>query len=212
MKKLFLWGSVAAGIILLLLILVKISDTDSNTDTTLDTPISANEHIKGNPDARLTLVEYSDFQCPACSGAAQMIKQLGKDFEQDIKIVYRHFPLQQIHDQAELAAYAAEAAGNQGNFWDMHDVLFNTQPQWSGNPEAQLFFIQLAESIGLEKEQFIQDMDSAKVKATVDANYKSGMTAKIPGTPTFFLNGQIIQTPRSYDAFKTLIKETLENS
>ncbi|PIT86441.1 MAG: disulfide bond formation protein DsbA [Candidatus Magasanikbacteria bacterium CG10_big_fil_rev_8_21_14_0_10_43_6] len=213
MKQIILWVAIIGGLILMVVALAHVgTKTSTGPAATLETPVADDEHTKGNPNAPLTLVEYSDFQCPACASMYPIIKQLSTTFPDDLKVVYRHFPLRQIHAQAQLAAEAAEAAGEQNKFWEMHDLLFNTQREWSDNPDARDIFIELAASLGLDEDQFITDMNSKKTKNTISDHYASGASANIPGTPSLFLNGTLIQNPGTYDGFKTLIEDALANS
>ncbi len=206
MQKILLWGSVVLGLILMIWGLAKFGTTSTpGVAGSLTGEIEIDPHRKGNPDAKITLVEYSDFQCPACAATYPILSQLAKDFPNDVQIIYRHFPLRQIHPNAQLAAQAAEAAALQGKFWDMHDVLFNTQVQWASEPNPTDFFVQLASSIGLNTETFQNDLTSSDVKDAVNEDYASGTAVNIPGTPTIFLNGKQIPNPRSYDEFQATI-------
>lgn len=177
-----------------------------NTDPALmlGSVISSNDQLKGNPEARLTLVEYSDFQCPACGAYFPLVKQLSEEFGAQLRLIYRHFPLQQ-HPHAELAARAAEAAGKQGQFWEMHDLIFENQSSWSNLRNAESVFEEYAESLGLNLEQYRIDVDSKEVKEKVKEDYLSGLRSGVNSTPTFFLNGVQIQNPRSYDEFRNII-------
>ncbi|MBI5913558.1 DsbA family protein [Candidatus Azambacteria bacterium] len=170
--------------------------------------IAENDTVKGARDAKTVLIEYSDFQCPACAAYQPLVKQLAQDFEGKIAVVYRHFPLPQ-HKHAKLAAYASEAAGKQGKFWEMHDMIFETQKEWSSKNDARDTFIGYAEKIGLDRAQFIADIDSQEISEKVDAQYKSGTRAKVNGTPTFYVNGEKLDTPRTYDDLKTVIEEAI---
>lgn len=170
--------------------------------------LAENDHVKGVRDAKTILVEYSDFQCPACAAYQPLVKQLAQDFEGKIAIVYRHFPLLQ-HKHAKLAAYASEAADKQGKFWEMHDMIFETQKEWSSKSDARDIFIGYADKLGLDRAQFIADIDSKANAEKVDMQYKSGIKAKVTGTPTFYLNGKKLDTPRTYDDFKTAIGKAI---
>jgi len=211
MKKNLLWPAVIIGVVVVVVLLATFaSDTPGEGENTLTAPVTSDEHMKGNPDATITLVEYSDFQCPACSSAYPIVKQLSETFPDELRVVYRHYPLRSIHPQAQLAAQASEAAAMQGKFWDMHDALFNTQTTWANSPDAETFFAQLAESIGLDVDQFKTDMNSKDALAAVNEDAKSGNSANIPGTPTFFLQGNYIQNPGTLDGFKILIDEKIQ--
>lgn len=170
--------------------------------------LSEGDHVKGVRDAKTILIEYSDFQCPACAAYQPMVKQIAQDFEGKIAIAYRHFPLQQ-HKHARSAAYAAEAADNQGKFWEMHDMIFETQKEWSSQNDTRDIFIGYAEKLGLDRAQFVADIDSKEIAEKVNEQYDSGRKAKVDGTPMFFLNGKKLATPRSYEDLKAMIEETI---
>jgi|SRR3990167_261600 len=171
--------------------------------------VSASDWVKGNRNAKVTLIGYSDFQCPACGAYYSMTKQLIEEFGENIAFVYRHFPLRQIHKNAELAAQAAEAAGKQNKFWEMHDMIFENQKEWSNERNAKEFFMSYAETLSLNKDQFIVDFDSREIKNKISADYQSGLRFNVNATPTFFLNGEKLQNPRNYEDFKSLIQGTV---
>jgi len=164
------------------------------------------DQVKGSTEASITIVEYSDFQCPACAAYYPIVKQLTSEYGDRVKFVYRHFPLSQIHANAERAAHAAEAAGIQGKFWEMHDMLFENQKVWAESSNPDELFIGYAVSLGIDQGVFEKALDSKEVKEKVTKDYLSGMRARINGTPTFFLNSKQIQNPRNYDEFKALIE------
>lgn len=165
-----------------------------------------NDWIKGVPlkDTKVTLIEYSDFQCPACGAYYPMVKQLGQEFK-NISIVYRHFPLPQ-HANARPAAQAAEAAGQQGKFWEMHNLLFDNQPTWARSTSVEEIFTAYAQTLGLDIEKFQTDFNSSKTKTKIETDYQSGTNA-INGTPTFFLNDKKIQNPQNYDELRSIIQQ-----
>ena len=166
----------------------------------------ASDWVKGAPlkDAKVTLIEYSDFQCPACAVYYPMVKQLGQEFK-NVSIVYRHFPLSQ-HANARVAAQASEAAGQQGKFWEMHDMLFDNQNSWAGSTSAEQTFTAYAQTLGLEMEKFKTDYNSSETKTKIQADYQSGVS-EIDGTPTFFLNNKKIKNPQSYADFRSIIQQ-----
>ncbi len=211
-KSIVLWGSVIVGIVAIVFLLAKFGDgtaTTGTSSTSLKTPISENDHTKGSENPKVTIVEYSDFQCPACAATYPLIKQLVQTFEDDVQFVYRHFPLSTIHQHAELSAKASEAAAAQGKFWEMHDILFNTQAEWSVLPDPTEFFVTLASSIGLDETQFRSDLANEEIKKRVDLSAGDASAMRLPGTPSFFVNGSIITNPSSYIAFKALIEAEL---
>ncbi len=174
------------------------------TDWIKGAPLQGDGQQVGDTKSQVTLIEYSDFQCPACGAYYPLVKQLVKDFP-NLAVVYRHFPLQQ-HGNARIAAQAAEAAGMQGKFWEMHDLLFDGQRFWSEEKNAKDIFNTYAEKLGLNLEKFKADFDSSEVKNNIEADVQSG-TAQIDGTPTFFLNNQKIQNPQSYEQFRGIIQQ-----
>lgn len=170
------------------------------------------EWTKGNSEAEVVLVEYSDFECPACAFYYPLTKQLAEEFEDDILFVYRHFPLRQIHRNAEDAAVAAEAAGNQGMFWEMHDILFDKQEEWEEQGNADELFVSYAEELELDMEQFERDFEDRDLLQKVRQDYASGTKAGVNGTPSFFLNGEKIQNPNGYEELRDLVTEALQNN
>ncbi len=190
--------------------LIKLSGGTSPVQTgVLAVEVSDTDWSKGNSDAVVTLVEYSDFQCPACGTFFPILKQVHEDYEDQLKFVYRHFPLKQIHPNAEAAARAAEAAGLQGKFWEMHDLLFEDQTVWSDQGNVDETFEQYASNLGLDVEKFKNDFDSNAVKGAVDDDVEGGFSSGINATPTFFINGQKVPIPRSYDEFINNIIEAI---
>ncbi len=161
------------------------------------------------PGVGTVLIEYSDFQCPACGVYYPIIKALQQEFGESIVFVYRHFPLRQIHANADLAARSAEAAGKQGKFWEMHDMIFENQKDWASQSNAKKSMIEYAQSLNLDAERFKTDLDSKEVKEKVNNDYLSGIQAKVNAVPTFFLNGTKLQNPESYEEFKKLLEEAI---
>ncbi len=171
--------------------------------------IDARDNVKGDPQAKVVITEYSDFQCPACAFYAPLIKQVLEAYPQDVAVVYRHFPLKQIHFKAEAAARAAQAAAKQGKFWEMHDKLFEQQEAWAQSAKSQQLFAQYAEAIGLNRDQFASDLKSKEVKSRVQRDYLHALSLQVNSTPTLYVNGEKIENPSSVEAFKTLIDPLL---
>jgi len=204
------WGIsalVLGGMVFGMVKIASRNSPDNKQPLSLASAVIGSDWIKGNKEAKIVITEYSDFQCPACASYYGVVKQIHKDFGDNLAIVYRHFPLRQIHANAEIAALSAEAAGKQGKFWEMHDMIFENQKKWEGEKNAGEIFIKYGEDLGLNIEKFKQDLDSKEVKDKVEADYQSGIKAGVNHTPTFFLNGAEIQNPRSYEEFKNIINE-----
>ena len=154
--------------------------------------------VKGGADAGLVLVEYSDFQCPACASFTPVLQRLEKAFPDQLRVVFRHFPLTSIHDKAVLAAEAAEAAGAQGKFWEMHDMLFARQRDWTtkSRDEAIATFIGYARDLGLDVGRFSGELKEGKYRQLVEKRRDEARSLGLPGTPTVFINGQYLDPRR----------------
>lgn len=167
------------------------------------------DNIKGNPEAKVVLMEYSDFQCPACRSYYPVLRQVVQEFGDRIAFVYRHFPLTGIHANAEFAARAAEAAGEQGKFWEMHDLLFEKQAEWSNSGNVIGIFESYATLLDLDMDKFRIDWRSKEIKNFVSAHKVHSLKSGLQGTPSFFINGKQIQSPDSIEQFRKIILESL---
>jgi protein-disulfide isomerase len=146
-------------------------------------PVSERDHTRGPSTAPVTLLEYGDFECPYCGKAYYIVKELERIFGDDLRVVFRNFPLTTPHPHAEAAAEAAEAAGAQGKFWEMHDQLFKNQRALE---DENLF--EYARLIGLDTSSFVRDMTEQRFARRVREDFMSGVRSGVNGTPTFFLN------------------------
>lgn len=176
--------------------------SDNQSVKTVD--LSASDWVRGNRQAKLILLEYGDFQCPACGSYYLILKELEKQYGDKLGVAFRHFPLP-FHKNAQAAALAAEAAGNQGKFFEMHDLLYENQSEWSESDQARSIFTSFATSLGLDLKQFSSDLDSKEVAAKIEQSYRSGIDLGVQGTPTFFLNGKLLENPRSLGEFKNVL-------
>lgn len=129
--------------------------------------VSKTDHVQGNDNADLTIVEYGDYQCPYCGAAYPVLKELMKEFKGQVKFVFRNFPLSEMHPYARPAAIAAEAADLQGKFWEMHDVIYENQQSLN-----ESFLFQLAEKIGLNLSQFKEDIQKTELEKKVDSDFE----------------------------------------
>ncbi len=150
----------------------------------LKPPVNEKDHSEGNAEASIELVEYGDYQCPHCGAAYPVIKKIQETYGSQIRFVFRHFPLSEIHPYAVPAAIATEAAGMQHKFWEMHDIIFKHQASLD-DPGIQ----KMAASIGLDMEVFKSDLELEILQAKVEADFESGIRSGVNGTPSFFLNG-----------------------
>lgn len=181
-------------------------------DSSLDhTKVYETDWLKGDAKASVVLFEYGDFQCPACASYFPLVQKLTSDYSKEILVVYRHYPLRRIHRNAQIASQAAEAAGRQGKFWEMHDMLFENQSSWSSHPRAKNAFTEFAERLGLDKALFEGDLESREVKEKVSRDFALATQAGVNSTPTFVLNGAVIQNPTSYELFQAIIEAAISN-
>ncbi len=171
--------------------------------------ISNDEHSKGNPAARVVLIEYLDFECNVCGTYYPLMKDIVEEFGEEVLIVNRYFPLIG-HKNAMNAALAVEAASRQGKYFEMHDLLFEQQTAWGGKQFSdRSLFEQYAEEIDLDMEQYRKDIDSPEIRERVQRDLDSGQKLGVNSTPTFFLAGERIPNPRTLEDFRTLIKAAL---
>ena len=200
------------GTFLLLFGVYRLINQPVTTDFPQTKQLKTSDHIKWLPDKKNILVEYSDFQCPSCKSAHDFLKTVeasgSADFDitKKVTFVYRYFPLYQIHDKAKISAYVAEAAGIQGKFWEMSDLLFDNQQSWSASNDPQKeYFLNYAKELKLNIDQFKNDLNSAVVKDRVNSDLKEAEQIGVDSTPTFFLNGQKVDV-NSYQELITKLK------
>jgi len=175
-----------------------------NSNQTIDqnTVLANATHTIGDQNAPLNVVEFGDFQCPACAQAEPILKKvLGQNGEK-IYFVFRHYPLS-THKNARIAAQAAETAGIQGKFWEMHDLIYENQKEWSDSGDAEEIFFRYAEQIGLDKSKFKDDID--KTTTTINDDYALGNKVGVKSTPTFFINGKKYSGVVSEATFQQLL-------
>lgn len=199
------WIIIAAIVVIFGGILLFNGD-DSDTQTN---GANATNHVMGQNSKGVVLLEYGDYECAFCGQYYPLVKQVVEKYQSDIAFQFRNLPLQQNHKNAFVAARAAEAAGLQDKFWEMHDLLFQNQSAWASASNAQPVFEQYATRLGLDLQKFKADFGSSRVNDIVNADIaefkKTGQPMK---TPTFFLNGQLIE-PKSLDDFSRLIDEAI---
>ena len=159
--------------------------------------------VRGPESAKVTIVEFADFQCPFCTRVNSTLTQIREQYPKDVKLVFKHLPLR-IHPQAPGAHAAAEAAHRQGKFWEMHDKIFGNQGDLA--PET---FVSYAGQIGLDVDAFKKDVGSDDVKKRLDADTREAQTLGVSGTPAFFINGKYLAGAQPFEAFKQRIDEEL---
>lgn len=206
---------VILGVVILALggIFVISSKNSPSSGNTGGTGTVSNHSVGGNAK-NVEVVEYADFQCPACSAFHTITKQVQQKYANDIKWTFRHFPLEQIHQNARAASRAAEAAGLQGKFFEMYDLLFEQQSAWENAPDAKSVFQGYARQLGLDISKFDTDYASEGVNSTINADKNEGTNKGVEGTPTFFIAGVKMSNSdlQSVDAFSAEIDKAIKNA
>jgi protein-disulfide isomerase len=169
--------------------------------STLILAVNSADHYQGNINADITLVKYGDYQCPSCRLAHTLVKQLLKEKGNALKFVFRNFPLRKFHPYAFISGVAAEAAGKQGQFWEMHDLIFENQVWLNSN-----FLMSLAEQLGLDMARFANDLKSEVLKGKVEMDLESGIRSGVNRVPTFFLNSKLMRYDGTYKSLTQAIR------
>lgn len=201
-----MWKYILGGVIVIVIGSVAYSEYVTNK---ADEGVVISPHIKGNESAAVTLVEYSDFQCPACKQFVPHVDELVDSYGDQLSFEYRHFPLSQIHANALPAAIAAEAAGQQGAFFPMHDMLFERQSEWAESVAPNRHFREYARELGLDVELFERHLNSRIIRDAVEAEAAEALAAGYRGTPTFILNGERMQFD-TFEAFTLQVKAAID--
>lgn len=166
--------------------------------------INAKDHVFGNKDAKVTIIEYSDFECPYCSRNFETMEQIKKTYGDKIKVAYRHFPLD-FHQNAHPAAKASECAADQGKFWEMHAKIFSNQSSLA----TAGIFVTWAKELGLNEATFTQCFNGATKDALIQEMQTMGMTDGVQGTPAVFINDKFVSGAYPYEYFAQIIDEEL---
>jgi protein-disulfide isomerase len=174
---------------------------------TLKTAVSPDDHIQGNPTAPVTLLEYGDYECPYCGAAYPVVKALQAEYADDLRFVFRNFPLTQVHPLAEPAAEAAEYAGANQRFWEMHDALYENQQRLS-----MPLFLELADGMELDIGGVRRALETHEFLPRIKQDFSSGVRSGVNGTPTFFINGVRHEGGFEYDELVAGIDSALAQS
>ncbi len=212
-KRIIFWGGFVIVLILIIWGLIASMGRDSGTLNRAGTPspVTVSDKVRGDENAPITIIEYSDFQCPACQIYHYVVEKLIASSSVPIRFVYRHFPLDQ-HKNAISASLASEASNEQGKFWEMSALLFENQTDWAEESDPNPIFLSYAKQLALDTEKFKIDMASSSLKKKITDSVDEGFKIGINSTPTFFINGKVIDNPQGYEAFKTLIETTAQQS
>ncbi|MGO8787102.1 MAG: DsbA family protein [Terriglobia bacterium] len=168
--------------------------------------VTSADHSQGHEDAPLTLVEYGDYECPHCGRAYPIVKQIQERWGKRLRFVFRNFPLTEMHPHAEGAAEAAEFAGAQGKFWEMHDLLFENQDRL-----GEALYLELAQGLKLTAASLRQELEGGAFRIRVRADFTGGVRSGVNGTPTFFINGRRHDGPFEFEDLVLALDDALES-
>jgi protein-disulfide isomerase len=213
MKNLpLLIGTILGTIILVIVLAVAFSSGGTSPSDQVvpdEQLVTANSHIKGAAEsAKVTIVEFSDLQCPACRAAQPLVQKILNQYPNDVRLAYRHYPLDSIHPNARAAGVAAEAAAQEGKFWEMHDLLFDNQPAWAeirDRGELNEKFAEYAQQLQIDKTSFLEKIESDQAKAKVQEDTSAAQQLGISATPTFFVNGRQTPAPQLESTVQSII-------
>ncbi len=215
-KRFALWGGLLLAMAVVVFAMIRLAGDEpetpqpntamakSNTAGSEILEVRPDDWIKGNPDADIIVVKYSDFQCPACRFYASMDDRLSQELNEDVLFVYRHFPLRNFQ-YSNLAARYTEAAGRQDEFWKMHDLIYINQQRWSRSDDAESIFRQFAESLELDLDQLEEDLQDPTLVERIESDFEDGRRLGVRAVPTIFINGEMIQGPSSLDDYRSMI-------
>lgn len=213
--------SVVSALFLVMFIGIIVVSKNKNNPTTEDgkVAIAENAHVRtsslagvestASAENVVTLVEYADLQCPACKTYHPDVKQLLANYEGKLRLLFKHFPLTNIHPNAMDAAIASEAVGKQGKFFEYVDLLYEKQAEWSDLKVVDQKFEEYAKSIGVDIEQYKKDLQDPSIRELIDDQRNEGIANGVTGTPSFFVNNVRIATPPNLNEFKKVIDEAL---
>jgi protein-disulfide isomerase len=173
--------------------------------TALKIPVTSVDHAQGADTARVTLVEYGDYQCPYCGEAYPIVKAVQKRFGKELRFVFRNFPLNEMHPHAESAAETAEFAGAQGKFWKMHDLLYENQEKL-----GSALYGELAQSLGLSVSALRDALESGAYRGRIRDDFSGGVRSGVNGTPAFYINGKRHDDSFDLETLERAIRDILE--
>ena len=210
MKPLAILAVGAAGALAIALFL---SSGEAEPTTAADAPAtfdaSGGGQTLGAENPAVTLVEYGDYECPHCADFHHIVSELMRRMPNELALEFHHYPLP-VGPNSMPASLAAEAAGEQGRYWEMHDMIFESQRQWTGRPDGADIFTSMAGQLGMDTEQFRRDMQSEEIARRVVQDKLRGNALRITGTPTFFINGRRLDyLPQSADEFEAVIRSVM---
>jgi protein-disulfide isomerase len=185
------------------------SDNGGKNEPTTKLDQAVGGHFRGPENAEVTLVEFGDYQCPSCGAYHPFVKEILNRYPTKVRLEFHHFPLITIHPNSMAASKAAEAAGQQGHYWEMHDALFEYQAQWADRPDPKPIFAAIANRIGINGTILLQDMENPALQERILKDVEQGDKAAIQAVPTFFIKGQQVHIKATTDDFVQVIEANL---
>lgn len=221
-KSWIVFGAIVIAVLsgMVMMSMQKKTDIEDITSEKLAETISAEErngniadHTFGNSNAKVIVIEYADYQCPGCGTASPKMKELAEKYKDNMLLIFRNFPIAGSHPNARAASATAEAAGLQGKFWEMHQLLFVSQNEWSkaNATDRDKVFQSYAERLGLDVNRLKTDIASESVKKKIDFDLALGRKQKVNATPSFYINGKLVEMDENGSIEKPL-KEALKNA
>lgn len=221
-KSWIVFGAIVIAVLsgMVMMSMQKKTDIEDITSEKLAETMSAEErngniadHTFGNSNAKVIVIEYADYQCPGCGTASPKMKELAEKYKDNMLLIFRNFPIASSHPNARAASATAEAAGLQGKFWEMHQLLFVSQNEWSkaNATDRDKVFQSYAERLGLDVNKLKNDIASESVKKKIDFDLALGRKQKVNATPSFYINGKLVEMDENGSIEKPL-KEALKNA
>ena len=207
-RNIAIWLVVALTIVIVVLTAVGLSSGPAPAVSQLTAPISSSDHIMGTSTPILTIVEYGDYQCPACASFDPIVRKIMEEYGDKIQLVSRNFPLEQ-HKNATSSASSAESAGKQGKFFEMQEKLYSGQLDWANETNPSEIFKKYAEELNLDINRFLADINLPEVTNKIASDLQSGKDSGVNSTPSFFLNGKKVSMPLNYEEFKKIVEKNL---
>src|ERR1041385_1878896 len=203
-------AALAGGWVLLRSSRLSTNSSNPTPDPALDVKGAEPPHIRVNPNAPVTLEEFGDFQCPSCGAYYPELKKIEAEFGDRLRVIFRENPLVPMHEHALMAAQAAEAAGLQGKFWEMHDKLYENQTQWVPAKDLVPIFVDYAKQLGIDPDRFMKDLNGEQVAQRIFQDGKRSHALGLTGTPSFLVNGQEAKGDQwKPDGLRQMIKDAL---
>lgn len=210
MKRFWIILAVMVLGLVALFVFTKPEDSTNSAFTGDAKQLQAEDNVLNGRDKKVTLIEYGDFQCPSCAAYHPIVKDLLETYKEQVNFAFRHYPIISIHPNAFAASRAAEAAGKQGKFFEMHDQLYESQGTWGQtSTNQQGLFEGYAGQLGLNVDQFKKDYASKDVADRINRDVSSAKQFGITGTPTFILNGEKIDNPADKSAFEKILNDAI---